>query len=1405
MTDEMLEVPDGVAVIGMAGRFPGAQTIEDFWQNIRAGVESVSFFTDEELLAAGVDPALLQQPQYVKAAAVLDDIDVFDAAFFGITPREAESMDPQHRLFLEWAWEAFEHAGYNVELYQQPVAVYAGMSESAYLVNLYTNPDFVAQVGQYQIGIGNGPDALTSRVAYKLNLKGPAITVQTACSSALVAVHLACQSLLTYQCDMVLAGGVSISIPQKAGYVYQEGHIFSPDGHCRAFDAQAQGTIFGSGGGIVLLKRLQDALDDGDTIYATIRGSAINNDGAAKIGYTAPSVAAQAAVIVEAQTLAQVDPATISYIEAHGTGTPLGDPIEIAALTQAFRTATQASGFCALGSVKTNIGHLDHAAGIAGLLKTILALKHQELVPSLHFTRPNPQIDFTETPFYVQTTLTPWPATSVPRRAGVSSFGIGGTNAHLVLEEPPLVPPTSAPAHSQYLLLLSARTPVALAAMATRLKIHLQQHPEQELADIAYTLQVGRKVFAQRWMQVCRDRTEALAALDMVEAAGTGEAQRLVAFLFPGQGAQHVHMAAELYQQEATFREWVDHCAQLLQPQLGLDLRELLYPCSEEAEATQLRLQNTAIAQPALFVIEYALARLWMSWGVQPSAMLGHSLGEYVAACLAEVFSLEDALLLVAERGRLMQTCAPGLMLTVPLGEQEVKAYLGSRLALAALNGPKQCVVAGPTEDMRDLQTRLAARGLVCQQLHTSHAFHSSLMEPMLAAFHKVVQRVSLHAPQLPYLSNLSGTWATAEEVTNPDYWVRHVRQTVHFAGGLAELLHNCELVLLEVGPGQTLRGLVRQQASTQDQLVYSSLRHPRQQQSDLACLLHALGCLWLAGVPVAWSHVASHERRQRVPLPTYPFERERYWIEARTLHLQAEVVLPQVAHAVKPAPLPITHARPAIQHPYVAPTNALEHTLCTLWQQVLGIELVGIDDDYFALGGDSLQATHLVAHMRTHGQVEVSLRLLFDHPTVARLAQALSAIQQDEPPNALARETSYTLEADAVLDATIQVHDALPACMVEPAHIFLTGATGFVGAFLLHELLITTQAEIYCLVRASDVVEGKKRLRENLATYLLWDERFTSRLIPVLGDLAQPLLGLPAAQFDLLATTIDVIYHSGAWVNFIYPYHLLKAANVLGTQEVLRLACHTKIKPVHYTSSIAVFELGNYADGVTLSEDRLPDPGAEASSTGYAQSKWVAERLMLLARARGLPVTLYRLGNVAGHSKTGACNLDDFLYRMMLGCLQLGSAPAIDTLIDITPVDYAVKALVYLSRQNTAPGKNFHLVNPWPTRWEQLVAWTDSLGYTLPSVPYNRWRTALMQTTSQASDNALQPLLSFFAAASSSEQEMTVQLSTPTYGCQQTLEGLRGSFIICPSIDAELLSVYLAYLVHHQLLHNPF
>ncbi len=872
-----------IAIVGMAGRFPGARNLSEFWQNLHDGVESIRALTEKELLAAGATPQEIADPDYVRMAAVLDDVPMFDASFFGFSPRDASIMDPQHRHFLECAWEALEDAGHVPANFNGSIGVYAGSGLNSYLIhNLLANRKLRDSAGLFQLKqTGNDKDVLSTRVSYQLDLRGPSINVQTACSTSLVAVHLACQSLLNFECDMALAGGVTIEIPHGRGYIYHDGEILSRDGHCRAFDASSSGTIFGSGLGLVVLRRLEDAIADRDNIRAIILGSAINNDGARKVGYLAPSVDGQAEVIAEALGVAGVSADDISYVETHGTGTVVGDPIEVRALTQAFRKTTQRVGYCGIGSLKTSIGHLDAAAGVANLMKTVLALQHRQLPASLNFHQINPHIELQNSPFYINNKLADWPADNRPRRAGVTSLGIGGTNAHVVLEE--AAPAIHSAATQPYqVLTVSAKSESAADRALENLAAHLQAHPEVNLADAAFTCQMGRQAFQHRRAIIVpgiRNAANSPINFDrkQIVSAIASKSKLQPVFMFSGQGAQHANMARELYINDKVFRSAFDDCSRKLQQYLNLNLCDVVFPPPEKFAESKDLLDQTWLTQPALFAIEYSLAQWWISLGVNPVAMVGHSIGEYVAACLAGVFSLDDALAITAYRGRLMFDQPRGAMLAVPLPASELN--LDEGLSLAAINNPEICVVSGPNELVDAYEAKLKSKSLLCTRLHTSHAFHSAMMDPVLPAFEERLKSIPLHPPRLPFLSNLTGTWITAAEATDPTYWSRHLRSTVRFSDCIHQLLQQPNHILIEVGPGSTLASLARLQSAGALPVLHT-LPHPKENLPDHAFALRAMAQAWAAGVEIRWSALHDLNSVQRVPMPTYPFERQKFWID---------------------------------------------------------------------------------------------------------------------------------------------------------------------------------------------------------------------------------------------------------------------------------------------------------------------------------------------------------------------------------------------------------------------------------------------------------------------------------------------------------------------------------------------
>ncbi|MCB1228974.1 MAG: amino acid adenylation domain-containing protein [Verrucomicrobiae bacterium] len=1003
---------DAVAIIGISLRVPGANDPDQFWENLAGGVESLSRFEREEI------PEFedYDKPGFVPVKGIIDDVDKFDAAFFGILPKDAKIMDPQQRIFLELAWEAMERAGYQPDNLRHRIGVYAGAYFDSYLLaNLCTDREFLAdlipqiQVGSLQTELGNDKDYLATRVAFKLNLRGPAMTLQTACSTSMVAIVEACRAIQSGLCDMALAGGVTITLPLKRGYHYTEQGMLSGDGHCRAFDEKASGTVFGNGAGVIMLKRLSDAMRDRDHIHAVIRGTGMNNDGGVKHSYTAPSVEGQTDVIRMAHRDAGIDPRTISYIEAHGTGTPLGDPIEITALTKAFRAGgVEENQICAVGSLKTNIGHLDVASGVCGVIKTALSLEKAQLPPIVHFQKANPKIDFENSPFYVNTTLAPWKAgfENAPRRAGVSAFGVGGTNAHVIVEESPVIESKPSTRDSQ-LFLLSGRTDAALEQAATNLAAFAERSDNLDPADAAWTLAIGRKPFRCRRAVVAKDFADLKAQI----AAGKGakgiadRSNPPVNFMFPGQGAQHLDMARDFYESEPRFRELIDRCSEILRPHLGLNLTDVLFPGEgADRESASKQLKHTVLAQPAIFVIEYAMADLWQSWGIEPAAMIGHSVGEFVAACHAGVFDLESGLELLAARGRLMGDLPGGGMLSVRLAAEELKKRLPDSLDLAAVNGPALCVVAGPHEELDAFAKQLEADDIIAKPLHTSHAFHSWMMDPVIDRFAACFEKIELRAPSKPILSTVTGEWLTQAETTDPRYWAKHLRETVRFHDAVAILgAVQPDQVFLEVGPGQTLTGLARQTLNRKDgHFAVSTCRHVKEEGSDHANALESLGKLWTAGVEVNWEAFYGHETRKRVVLPTYPFERKRHWVDPKPMDAAAipATVPPTPVALPVPAPEALPQqpdfSRTAMSTPEnISRLDALGEAVRGILTDLSGIpeeDLAG-DATFLELGFDSLLLTQVSKAFQDGFQTEITMRqLMAEVSTIDAMVNHLDA-----------------------------------------------------------------------------------------------------------------------------------------------------------------------------------------------------------------------------------------------------------------------------------------------------------------------------------------------------------------------------------------------------------------------------
>jgi amino acid adenylation domain-containing protein len=1087
-----------IAIVGMVGRFPGAESVDQFWANICAGKESTTQFQMSEL-DPFTDVALRHDPDYVAARGVIEGGESFDAAFFNISRLEAEVMDPQARILLELTHQALETVGYVPEQFDGAIGLYAGTGQNTYFErHICGRTDLIERLGEFQTMLANEKDFAVMRAAYKLNLTGPAVSVSTACSTSLVAVIQAVQALQNRQCEMAIAGGVSMSTPQNRGYLYQEAGMLSPDGKCRPFDAQSQGTMFNNGAGLVVLKRLTDAELAGDRIYAVIRGTGLNNDGSGKVSFTAPSVKGQMQAIVQAQQSAGISPATLSYIETHGTATALGDPIELEALTQAFQANPDQSfipkQFCVIGSVKGNVGHLVAAAGVAGLIKTALALYHRKLPPSINFETPNPQLDLENSPFYVNTQLMDWTTTDPdqPRRAGVSSFGVGGTNAHVILEEvgkhSNVVNAANYTDHptgnldvldevnNPQILLLSAKSSTALEQATSNLQTYLEQNPSAKLADVAYTLQVGRKSLTHRRFLISDSPLK-----PPIFTSQTVHCDRhpSITFLFPGQGSQYINMGRQLYAQYPVYREAIAQCCNILQPILGEDLRDILYADPQDTAIAEVSLKQTRYTQPAIFITEYALAQLWISWGIVPEAMLGHSIGEFVAACLAGVFSLPDALLLVATRAKLMDQLPTGAMLSVRLAATEVQPYLTAGLAIAAINAPSLCVVSGETAAIAELEQALANDEIACRRLHTSHAFHSEMMSPVVEPFAAVVRTIQLSKPRSPFVSTVTGNWISDAEATDPMYWATHLRETVRFADAIATLWQDPDRVLLEVGPRNTATTLARQQVANpkktdaKRQVAIASLGD--RTDSEWTELLTAVGRLWLTGAVIDWESFHRHKRRQRLPLPTYPFERQRFWIDPLPPVQAPEQVASQVNQTESTAStIPASsniHSSTVSNlsnHPMSdSAKQVLIPILKELFEDTSGIDVSAADDTscFLELGLDSLTLTQVALTLKKKFKVKLSFRqlledytnftLLADHllPHIPSELQASASSQQSAPqPSEPSTAVTSTLEPSATNPQFIQ--PALSPTAASMPHNNTTNLDPFSMAGLVNQQL---------------------------------------------------------------------------------------------------------------------------------------------------------------------------------------------------------------------------------------------------------------------------------------------------------------------------------------------------------------
>jgi amino acid adenylation domain-containing protein len=1089
--DGLMEV-GAVAIVGMAGRFPGAESVEKLWEMVRAGRNAFSLHPADEIEDAFTDEER-NQPNYVPARPHLENVDMFDAEFFGMFAREAALTDPQHRIFLEICWEALENGGFDPKRFDGLIGVYAGASMPTYLINNVLSERELAEefASNYQIGcfqqfVGALNEALAMRVAYKFDLRGPAFTVQSACSTSLLAVAQACQQLQTYSCDLALAGGVSITVPQKRGYFYQEGGMASADGTCRPFDAQASGTVFASGAGVVLLKRFDDAVRDGDMILAVVRGSGVNNDGSGKVGFTAPSVDGQAAAIMTAHANAGIDPATVGYVECHGTATPLGDPIEFAGLAKAFGAADARKDKCLLGSLKGNVGHMDAAAGVSGLIKTVMAMRHKTIPAMANYTMSNPRFDLLTSPFAIPAAPLEWPEGSTPRRAGVSSFGVGGTNVHLVIEEAPVLPRAETANEKQldcHILPLSARSPEALKQMRERLAAHLVGTPASNLADVAHTLQAGRRDFSCRSSITARSHDEAVEKLlgeRMATATAPDAAPRIV-FMFPGQGAQYVGMAAALYETEPVFAEWIDRGAEQLKPALNIDLRDFLCHAGPVSDAMSDELRETRIAQPCLYIVEHALARLWMSRGLKPDAMIGHSVGEFVAATLANTMSFDEGLRVVAARGALMQSQPQGSMVSVRCDADTAARHLADGIEIAAFNAPKLCVISGPFAAMDITCATLEQAGIAFSRLHTSHAFHSAMMDEACAALREETALVTYGEATIPYISCITGEWQTNDQGASSDYWARHCREAVQFAKGLQSLCADSVPVLLEVGPGRTLSAFA-QQTISRDGLAAVVQSLPEHDRAALAneVFAEAHGRLWMSGCKLDWPRSPGHPPH-RIALPTYPFQRQRHWINApqpvrRKAAALQNTPSPEFANEPQSAAMQMSFSSAVEEIPAmnaVTPTVAsggraprLETELLALLTDMSG-EDIGDDGrtaTFMELGFDSLFIGQFAQRIEKLHKVKLSFReLLGNIPTVADLARHLDREMPAEPEVAAAvtaiapKANAQSVQTQSVTSAVqpVGVLSAAPAAMIPLPTSQQSHVSGDVASLMQQQLQV--------------------------------------------------------------------------------------------------------------------------------------------------------------------------------------------------------------------------------------------------------------------------------------------------------------------------------------------------------------
>jgi thioester reductase-like protein len=1388
-----------IAIVGIGCRLPGDVTTPDeFWRLLSAGIDAT---TDVPGDRWDVDRYFDADPDvpgkmYVRRGGFLRDITSFEPEIFDISPREAEGLDPQQRLLLEVAWEALEDAGIAPDrLGTSATGVFVGLCFDDYARRSVNSGD-PERIDAYT-ALGSCRSVAAGRIAYVLGLQGPAMQLDTSCSSSLVALHLACQSLRTGECDRALVGGANVICAPEANIAFSKLRALAPDGRCKTFDASADGYARGEGCGMVVLRRLSDALADGDHIRAVVRATALNHDGRSN-GLTAPNGAAQEAVIRTALKQAGLEPEQVSYVEAHGTGTPLGDPVEVLALARAYRrrrTAADAAPIPSLlvGSVKTNVGHLEGAAGVTGLIKTVLALERGQIPPHLHYHTPNPHIPWAELAVTVPSALTPWPANDQPRRAGLSAFGMSGTNAHVILEEAPAPVSTAssspAAAPTAHVVALSARTETALLEVARRQADAFETMPAARVADACATLNTGRATHPWRIGVAGADATAIAAALRAAAAgqrapwlsAGRVIGPSRVGFLFSGQGAQYPHMTRELFDTAPVFRAAMERAARAS----GLPLLDVLYG-SGDGEAVH----DTRWTQPAIVAVGWALAELWRSWGVVPAAVMGHSVGEIAAACVAGVIDIESAMRLAVARGEAMQTRMPvGAMTAVRAPEERVRALVadtGIAVSIASVNGPRATVVAGPVDAVSAFEASCTAASVESRRLATSRAFHSPDCDAALPALALAAASLTLSPASVPLIANVSGAVAD-DHYGTADYWSRHAREPVQFSRGIAAMHALGCTDFLEVGPSPVLVPMAKGLAAVDAQLWVSL----QPGQSDALRMRATAAAMWVRGAIAELSAIDRGRPTRRCPMPVTPFVRRRYWIEPVTPVFTGDHA-PAGAASDDAATAPV---RQGLRDSIVAASPEQQAVLVERYVRdlVAGVLRIApadlrLDQPLHELGFDSLMLVEIETGIRKELEVDLPVQGLAQESAAAMVHALVAALTAGE--RAATRREDYL--ADATLDPDVRGQAGRPSLV--PTALLVTGTTGFLGAFLLDALARRTNARLVCLVRARTAADGFERVHENLDRYGLWTPDLAARLDIVTGDLSEPRFGLSESDFQALGRRVDAIYNNGAQVSYVATYPDLRASHVGGTREALRLASIGRATAVHHVSSIAAFESSAYR-GATMSE-RTPPVEGSGIHLAYSQCKWVSEAIAREASTREMPITLYRPSLISGHSVSGAWNTNDFLCRMLKGIVRMGAAPAdLDLLLDFSPVDYVAESLAYLSMQPGAAGEAFHLHHPQPLHWRDFVGIIATLGYGVQAVDYGRWVAEIERRR----DDALYPLLPFFRHRWQPDGLTYIELNQrahrPALNCDLTVSRLSAAGIVCAPLDHVLFARYFSYL----------